>query len=130
MLKQIKEVDYDIIIDIHRDSVGRHKTTAFMKGEKYAKVAFVVGLDHPNHKQNRELSQHIKDEMEKLVPGITRNIISKGGQVWMEIQSRSSSVVVLIELGGIGNSEDELNRTIAVIASAIAAILSNIPQKT
>ena len=52
--KKIQEVDYDLIIDMHRDSVGADKTTAVYEGEKYAKVAFVVGLEHPNYKHNRE----------------------------------------------------------------------------
>ena len=81
---------------------------------------FVIGLDHPNYKQNREQSaQRMKDEMEKLVPGITRNIISKGGAgVDGKYNQDLHPSVILIELGGIGNSEDELNRTIVVIAEA------------
>lgn len=129
--EKIKAVDYNIIIDMHRDSVGPDKTTAIYAGEKYAKVAFVVGLDHPNHKHNRELSQQIKDEMEKIVPGITRSIIPKGGAgVDGKYNQDLHPSIVLIELGGIGNSEAELNRTVAVIASALATILSNNnPQK-
>ena len=56
--KQIKEVNYDLIIDLHRDSVGPDKTTVVHEGEKYAKVAFVVGLDHPNFKHNQAKAQH------------------------------------------------------------------------
>ncbi|QUW22192.1 stage II sporulation protein P [Sporosarcina sp. Marseille-Q4063] len=124
--EKIKEVDYDIIIDMHRDSVDADKTTAVYKGEKYAKVAFVVGLEHPNHKHNRALAQQIKDEMEKLVPGITRSIIPKGGAgVDGKYNQDLHPSIVLIELGGIGNSEAELNRTVAVIASVIATILSD-----
>ena len=33
--------------------------------------------------------------------------------------------VILVELGGIGNSEDELNRTIVVIAEAASTVISN-----
>jgi stage II sporulation protein P len=124
--EKIKEVDYDLIIDMHRDSVDADKTTAIYQGEKYAKVAFVVGLEHPNHKHNRALAQQINDEMEKLVPGITRSIIPKGGAgVDGKYNQDLHPSIVLIELGGIGNSEAELNRTVAVIASAIATILSS-----
>ena len=123
--EKIKEVDYDLIIDMHRDSVGPDKTTAVYEGEKYARVAFVVGLEHPNHKQNRALAQQIKDEMEEIVPGITRSIIPKGGAgVDGKYNQDLHPSIVLLELGGIGNKEAELNRTIAVIASAAAKVLA------
>lgn len=123
--ERIKEVDYDLVIDMHRDSVGPDKTTATFEGEQYAKVAFVVGLEHPNHEKNRKTAEQIKDEMERIVPGITRSIIPKGGAgVDGKYNQDLHPSNVLIELGGIGNKEAELNRTIAVIASAVATILS------
>ena len=71
--------------------------------------------------KSKQKAQRIKDEMELLVPGITRNMISKGGAgVDGKYNQDLHPSVILIELGGIGNSEDELNRTIAVIAKAAA----------
>lgn len=123
--QKIEEFDYDLIIDVHRDSAGPKHTTINYEGENYAKVAFVVGLDHPNFKHNREKSQRMKDEMEKLVPGITRNIISKSGAgVDGKYNQDLHPSLILLELGGIGNSEDELNRTVSVIAKAASNILS------
>ena len=53
----------------------------------------------------------MKDEMEKLVPGITRSIISKGGAgVDGKYNQDLHPSLILIELGGIGNSEEELNQ--------------------
>ena len=99
------------------------------EGEKYAKVAFVVGLDHPNFKQNKAKAQQIKDEMELLVPGITRNTISKGGAgVDGKYNQDLHPSVILIELGGIGNSEEELNRTVAVIAKAASSVILQAPK--
>ena len=37
--ERIKEENYDLIIDLHRDSVGPNITTTEYEGEKYAKVA-------------------------------------------------------------------------------------------
>lgn len=123
--KRVEEVDYDLIIDIHRDSVGPDITTAVHNGEKYAKVAFVVGLDHPNSAENKQKAQSLKEEMEKLVPGITRGLLLKSGRgVDGKYNQDLDPSVVLIELGGVGNSEDQLNRTIAVIANAAASTLT------
>lgn len=123
--KRLEEVDYDLIIDLHRDSIGADLTTAVHNGEKYAKVAFVVGLDHPNSAENKLKAQRLKDEMEKLVPGITRGLLLKSGKgVDGKYNQDLNPSVILVELGGSGNSEDQLNRTIAVIGKAASLIIS------
>ena len=124
--KRIKEVKYDLIIDLHRDSIGPDRTTIVQGGEKYAKVAFVIGTEHPNFTRNEAMAKHLKNEMELLVPGITRSLIKKGGHgVDGKYNQDLHSSLILVELGGIGNSEDELNRTVAVIAKAAASVLEN-----
>ena len=113
--KQLQEKKYDLIIDLHRDSVGPEKTTISHNDEKYAKVAFVIGMEHPNYKQNRANAVLLKNEMELLVPGITRNLVMKhGAGVDGKYNQDLDSSLLVVELGGIGNAEDELNRTIAV----------------
>ncbi|MCM3637355.1 stage II sporulation protein P [Sporosarcina luteola] len=124
--KQLSENEYDLIIDIHRDAVGPDKTTIVHEGERYAKVAFVLGLDNPSYKQNEVMTNRVKTEMEKRIPGITRNVISKGGAgVDGKYNQDLHPNIILIELGGIGNSEDELYRTVAIIAESISELLSN-----
>lgn len=124
--KQIQEVDYDLIIDIHRDAVGRDKTVVTHADENYARVAFVIGKEHANFKHNEEKARRMKEEMEKLVPGITRGIIMKSGpRVDGKYNQDLHPSLILMELGGIENTEEELNRTIAVIADATTAVLSN-----
>lgn len=123
--QQVEQTDYDLIIDLHRDSLGRDKTTATYEGNNYARVAFVVGIEHPNYKQNEEKVIRLKAEMEKITPGITRNIIRKGGpRVDGKYNQDIHPNIILVELGGPQNTEDELNRTIAVLAEAVQAILS------
>lgn len=124
--RQIEQSEYDLIIDLHRDAIGRDKTTMTHESQKYAKVAFVIGKEHPNYKQNEQVAGQMKEEMENLVPGITRDTIMKGGAgVDGKYNQDLHPAIILIELGGIGNTEDELNRTIAVIANAATAVLSN-----
>lgn len=123
--KRLSEIEYDLIIDIHRDSVGPEKTTIIHENQRYAKVAFVLGVDNPFYKKNEAMTNRIKAGMEKRVPGITRNVISKGGAgVDGKYNQDLHPNLILLELGGIGNSEDELNRTIAVISEAILEMLS------
>lgn len=124
--KQLSENEYDLIIDIHRDAVGPEKTTIVHEGERYAKVAFVLGLDNPSYKKNEVMTNRLKAEMEKRIPGITRDVIPKSGAgVDGKYNQDLHPNLLLLELGGIGNSEDELNRTTAVISEAIVEILNN-----
>lgn len=124
--QEISKKEYDLIIDLHRDSLKADKTTMTHNGEKYASVAFVIGMEHENSAQNEALAKQLQAEMEQLVPGITRSIIRKSGHgVDGKYNQDLDPSIILIELGGIGNQEDELNRTIAVIAKASSTVLSN-----
>ncbi len=124
--KQLKEKKYDLIIDLHRDSAGPNITTIAFNDEKYAKVAFVIGMEHPNFERNRAMAILLKNEMELLVPGITRNLVMKHGPgVDGKYNQDLNPSLLVVELGGIGNTEDELNRTVAVIAEAAATVISN-----
>lgn len=124
--QKISEKDYDLIIDVHRDSIGPEATTIVHEGERYAKVSFVVGTDHANYKLNMHKTMTLKKEMDKIIPGITKNLLPKGGQgVDGKYNQDLSPNIILIELGGIGNTEDELNRTVAIIAEAATAMLEN-----
>lgn len=122
--KELQETHYDLIIDMHRDSLGRKSTVKTHEGNDYARVAFVIGVEHPNYKENEAKAIRLKNELEKLVPGITRNIIRKGGRgVDGKYNQDLHGNIILVELGGPENTEAELNRTIAVLADATTNML-------
>jgi len=122
--KALKEVDYDIIVDIHRDYLKADRTTLTYEGEKYAKIVFVIGGEHSNFKLNKELVDRLTAELEKIVPGITRPLVFKAGHgVDGKYNQDLDPRLILIEMGGIGNNEAELNRTSAVLAKAVSNVL-------
>ena len=43
-------------IDIHRDSVNRNSTTVTINNKTYAKILFVIGLEHKNYEYNLEVT--------------------------------------------------------------------------
>lgn len=123
--KELAEEQFDLIIDLHRDSIGRKYTTVEVQGKSYAKVAFVIGLEHSNYKQNEAQAIALQNEMEKHVSGITRPIIRKSGKrVDGKYNQDLDPNLLVIELGGMENNEEELNRTIAVLAEAISTVLT------
>ncbi|MEK4403819.1 stage II sporulation protein P [Sporosarcina sp. resist] len=124
--KKIQEKKYDLIIDLHRDSAGPDITTIAFNDEQYAKVAFVIGMEHSNFERNRANAVLLKNEMELLVPGITRNLVMKHGPgVDGKYNQDLDPSLLVVELGGIGNTEDQLNRTIAVLAKAATTVIEN-----
>jgi len=124
--EQLNKKNYDLIIDLHRDDPKKDRTTIVYNEESYAKIGFVIGMEHSNFESNRAKALLLKKEMELLVPGITRDLIMKHGPgVDGKYNQDLDPSLLVIELGGIENTEDELNRTVAVIAKAAATVIEN-----
>ena len=48
----LKNTNYKIIIDLHRDSIKKEKSTTTINDKKYAKLLFVLTTKHNNYKEN------------------------------------------------------------------------------
>lgn len=119
--EELKSNHYDLILDIHRDSTSRNKTTIVHKNVSYAKVAFVIGAENPNYKSNKTLAQALSDSMNQIIPNISRGIIEKKGSGVDGVYNQDlAKEMILVEIGGIDNTEDEVYRTVAVMAQAVA----------
>ena len=115
---------YDMILDVHRDSAGKKVTTLTAGDNSYAKVAFVVGMEHANYKSNLAYAEKLHATLNGLVPGISRKIIHKEGAGVDGIYNQDlAPQTVLVELGGIDNTEEEITSTIAVLSEAVAKVL-------
>lgn len=125
---ELQKKGYDLIIDLHRDSATRKKTSLTYNNQSYAKLYFVVGENNPNFNLNKSYAEHLSTHLNELVPGISRGIIGKkGGNVDGNYNQDLAENMVLIELGGIGNTQDEINRTISLLANVISMVLNEIP---
>ncbi|MCG3418648.1 stage II sporulation protein P [Oceanobacillus sp. M65] len=114
-----KEIQY--VFDLHRDSIAREKTTKKLNGENYARIMFVVGLEHPNHEKNLKVATELHHLIEKKYPGLSRGVITKAGAGVNGIYNQDlTENALLVEVGGVGNNMDELYRS----ADAIADVFS------
>ncbi|RHW38601.1 stage II sporulation protein P [Lysinibacillus yapensis] len=119
--KELEQNRYDLILDIHRDSLKANNTTIAHKNVNYAKVAFVIGAENPNYKANLSYANEISQSLNKIIPNLSRGIIEKQGKGVDGVYNQDlSDNLLLIEVGGIDNTEDEVYRTIAVLAQAIS----------
>ncbi|MHA6530392.1 stage II sporulation protein P [Paenibacillus sp. BAC0078] len=115
------------MIDIHRDSQRHGKTTAVIDGKSYAQVYFILGHANKDWKKNEAFANKIHQLLEKSYPGISRGIWGKssGNGNNGEYNQTLSPNSVLIEVGGIDNSAEELKRTADILADAIADVYWN-----
>ncbi|UED79004.1 MULTISPECIES: stage II sporulation protein P [unclassified Lysinibacillus] len=121
LANRLQEQSYDLVIDLHRDSAKRDATTITHNNESYARIAIVVGAEHKNYRWNTAYAETLSVAMNEMVPKVSRGVISKSGDnVDGRYNQDLAKEMILIELGGIDNTEEELNRTIAVIGKAIA----------
>ena len=126
LTENVQNNKYDIIIDLHRDSATRKNSTLTYNNESFGKIYFVVGEEHPNYVLNKSYAQHLSSHLNALVPGISKGVIGKKGDHVDGIYNQDlANNMVLIELGGIDNTQEEINRTISVLAKAVSAILQD-----
>ena len=109
-------------IDIHRDSVTKEYSTAIINDISYAKVLFVVGLDHDNYKGNLDFANNVNN---RLINGISKGIIKKSGPNVNGIYNQDiSRNALLIEVGGYQNKIDEVYNTIDVLANTLKEVIN------
>ncbi|XXM73683.1 stage II sporulation protein P [Lysinibacillus sphaericus] len=110
------------LIDIHRDSQRKKVTTAEIDGKKFAKLAFVVGEEHPNYEQNLKVAKELHELMNSKFKGLSRGVIAKKGSGTNgKFNQDLSGNALLLEFGGVDNTFEELQRT----AGAFAEIFSD-----
>lgn len=120
-ISQNKELSY--FIDIHRDSQRYKKTTTTINGVSYAQLYFIIGHANPNWRKNEAFASQIHSRLEKDYPGISRGIWGKtSAQGNGEYNQSFSSNSVLIEVGGIDNTKEELERTSKILADMISEV--------
>ena len=116
-----KKYDFKIYIDLHRDSV-KHKYTLYEKdGKSYAKVLFVLTTKHDNYKKNEEFVNELNSMIESKYDGLSRGIMKRDDVIFNQDLSPNA---ILLELGGVDNTIEELNNTLKVFAKILKEYLN------
>ena len=124
--------DIRVIIDLHRDSVGKGKHTfTTIQGRKTAIVMFFNGLSrkrsgpidylyNPNLQGNLAFSLQMKCKAMEYYDGFTKPIYLKGYRYNLHLEKRS----LLIELGNENNTVEEAGNAAAPLADVLDKVLS------
>jgi len=124
--------DINVMIDLHRDAVGKGKHTyTTINGKKSAIVMFFNGmsrnktgkieyLTNPNLQANLAFSLQLKCKAMEYFDGFTKPIYLKGYRYNLHLEKRS----LLIELGNENNTVEEAKNAATPIADILDKVLS------
>ena len=128
LLEQAKK-DYPSLIyyvDLHRDSIDYNKTTVTINNKKYAKVLFLLGLENANYKENKKVITEMNNIINSKYNGISKGIYEKGGKGVNGVYNQDfSKNCILIEVGGVDNTIDEVSNTIDAIADMLITYIGD-----
>jgi stage II sporulation protein P len=109
-------------IDIHRDSVNKDISTITINNKKYAKILFVIGLEHKNYQKNLTLATNINNLFNKHYKGLSRGIMYRKDVIFNQ---DLSPYAILLEVGGVDNTIEEINNTLNVFANILYEYLQS-----
>lgn len=116
-----------LVLDLHRDASGDNnaqmKTSATVNGKSSAQLMFVVGtnasgLKHPNWEENLSLALKLQTQLERICPGICRNVNLRAQRFNQDI----SPGALLVEVGAAGNTHAEALTAVEVLSQGILAL--------
>ncbi len=120
-LNEQQSINY--ILDIHNDGVPKELTTTRIKGQKYARLYFVVGSDrirNPRWEQNYKFALRLQHKIEQRYPGLSRGILLQDTARYNQHLCDNS---ILVEMGGYQNALIEAKRSTEILAEILAEIV-------
>ena len=117
---KVNNPSLEYFIDIHRDSANYETTVTEIDGIKYARLLFIIGLEHENYEQNLNNVSIIESKIKDINPTLSRGILKKEGLNVNGIYNQDfSNQTFLIEVGGQYNTIDEINNTLKILAKVL-----------
>ena len=114
-------------IDLHRDSVKKSISTATIDNKKYAKILFIVGLENKNYQSNLSITEKLNNSFNEKYPGLSRGIYKKQGAGVNGVYNQDFSPnTILIEVGGVENTIDEVYNTCEAISVVLTEYIKGV----
>ncbi len=121
-LEQNPSLEY--FIDLHRDALPYDISYLEQNGRRYAKIMFVIGIDHEHYEENLALANRVNDLLNEKMPGLSRGVLTKGGSGPKAIFNQNfSTKTILIEIGGQYNKISEVTNTVMILADVLESII-------
>lgn len=112
-------------IDVHRDSLGKDRTTVTIDNKNYASILFLIGLENPNYQQNLEFTEKINQKINEKYPNLSKGIYKKEGPGVNGVYNQDfSPFTILVEMGGPENTIDEILNTSLAFADCFLEVIN------
>ena len=112
-----KNPSLKFFIDIHRDALNKNASTVTINNKKYAKILFVVGLEHNNYQTNLDLANSLNTKFNEKYPNLSRGVLTKKGENVDGIYNQDLNPnMILLEIGGQENTIDEVLNSVEAIS--------------
>ena len=115
--------NYELILDIHRDSLRRKYTLYEKDNKKYARILFIIGASNKNYKKNKEVAENLNSRLNDKYKGMSRGLTIREDTTYNQ---DLNSKIILVKIGGIDNTLEELNNTIEVFSKVISDYIKEI----
>jgi len=113
-------------LDVHRDSLPKDKTTTTINDKSYAKILFIVGLENPNYIENLNFTEKINQKLVEKYPNLSKGIYKKAGHGVNGVYNQDISPrSILVEMGGLENTIDEVLNTCLAFAECFLEVLKD-----
>ena len=107
-------------VDLHRDSAKKSVTSKNINDKNYARILFIVGLENKNYKSNLEITEKLNNMFNEKYPGLSRGIYKKQGKGVNGVYNQDFHPnTILIEVGGVDNTIDEVYNTCEAIGDVL-----------
>lgn len=117
-----KNKSLEYFIDLHRDGVKKEYSTVQIQNKSYAKIMFVLGMDHENSEKNLELVSKLEEYLNNNYAGILRKTSIYDDSSYNQELSEKA---FLVEMGGNENNLNEVFNSMKALANAIAWVINN-----
>ena len=112
----LKDNEYDLIIDFHRDALPRELTYITHDGKEYARLMFSIGVNNTNYQQNYQTASTIYDKISKQSIPIMKPIYTIRSTYNQDLGNQ----VVLLEVGSHTNNYQEVLNSLDVLVEVLS----------
>ena len=117
-----KNKSLEYFIDLHRDGVKKEYSTVQIQNKNYAKIMFVLGMNHKNSEKNLELVNKLEEYLNNNYAGILRKTSVYDDSSYNQELSEKA---FLVEMGGNENNLNEVFNSMKALANAIVWVIKN-----
>ncbi len=108
-----------VLFDVHRDTAPAEAYRRTVAGQTVTQVMIVVGRDNPGMQASLGFAKAVKDAADRIHPRLIRGIFMGEGGYNQDLTPRN----LLFEVGSFGNTRQEAEAGIRLLADAIPATL-------